>query len=300
MALLSGIIGSSESSEKNLKIKKSIKFGLITTFVIIFIIIFCCCSFTVVDAGHTGVKITLGKVNDSVLGEGLHLKMPWITKVVQVDNRVTKTEVQSNAASKDLQSISSKVAVNYRVNTDFSAKIYKNVGNNFGEVIVNPAIQECVKSVAAKYNAEQLITNRATVSNEMEKEISQKINPYGLNIEVLNIISFEFSDEFNKAIEAKQTAQQQALKAEQDLQRIKVEAEQMVTKAKAESESYQLKNQQLTDKIIMSQFIEKWDGILPKVTSGGNALFDVSSLLKSDSSSNSNSNSKPNSKSSKP
>jgi len=258
------------------KNKKSVVISIVVAIIVIILGVF---SITVVDAGHTGVVVTLGKVSDGVLNEGFHLKMPFITKVVEIDNRVTKTEVKSIAASKDLQSISSKVSVNYRVNTDFSAKIYKNVGKDYNNVIVNPAIQECLKSVAAKYNAEELITKRAVVSSEMEKEISQKINPYGLNIEVFNIIDFDFSEEFNKAIEAKQTAQQQALKAEQDLARIKVEASQTIEKAKAESQAYQLKNQQLTDKIIMMEFVEKWDGKLPSVTSGGSALFDMSSFI---------------------
>jgi len=266
-------------NNKNKKLFKKYLKIVISVIVGIFILITIFCSFTVVSAGHTGVKVNLGKVSDTVLNEGLHFKMPFITSIVQVDNRVTKTEVETNAASKDLQSISTKVAVNYRVNRNSSASIYKNVGNDFNYVIVNPAIQECVKSVAARYNAEQLITNRNVVSVEMEKEISQKINPYGLNIEVLNIVNFDFSEEFNKAIEAKQTAQQQALKAEQDLERIKVEAQQMVEKAKAESEAYQLKNQQITDKIVMMQFVDKWDGKLPSVTSGGSALFDVNSLI---------------------
>ncbi|KAG4088467.1 hypothetical protein H8356DRAFT_57516 [Neocallimastix lanati (nom. inval.)] len=236
-------------------------------------------SFSVVNAGHTGVVVTLGKVSDEVLSEGLHYKTPFFSKIVQIDNRVLKTEVESNAASKDLQTIYSKVSVNYRVKTNSSASIYKNVGQDFNNIIVNPAIQECVKSVVAKYNAEELITKRTLVSSEMEKEISQKINPYGLNIEIFNIINFDFSDEFNKAIEAKQTAQQQALKAEQDLARIKVEASQTIEKAKAESEAYQLKNQQLSDKIIMMEFVQKWDGKLPTVTSGGSALFDISSFV---------------------
>ncbi|OUM60673.1 hypothetical protein PIROE2DRAFT_46022 [Piromyces sp. E2] len=263
--------------------KKSIKTSIIIFISIVAILIVGFSSYTVVDAGHTGVKVTLGKVSDNVLTEGFHFKTPFLTSIVEIDNRVTKTEVESNAASKDLQSISTKVAVNFRVNSAHSAKIYKNVGNDFTNVIVNPAIQECVKSVAAKYNAEQLITNRTVVSEGMEKEISQKINPYGLNIEVLNIVNFDFSEEFSKAIEAKQTAQQQALKAEQDLARIKVEAQQMVEKAKAESEAYQLKNQQLTEKVIMMHFVEKWDGKLPTVTSGASPLFDINSYMNKDS-----------------
>lgn len=236
-------------------------------------------SFTIVSPGHTGVVINLGKVSSNILEEGMHFKIPFVTNVVQVDNRVLKTEVESNASSKDLQTVYTKVSINYRVNKSSSADIYKNVGTDFTNVIVNPAIQECVKSIAAKYTAEQLITNRESVSSEMEETISQKITPYGLNIEVFNIVNFDFSEEFNKAIEAKQTAQQEALKAEQDLARIKVEAEQTIEKAKAEAEAYNLKNAQLTDKIIMMEFIDKWDGQLPKVASDTGAMFDVGAYI---------------------
>ncbi|MGN1481216.1 prohibitin family protein [Porcipelethomonas sp.] len=258
---------------------KPVKKIVIAVVIILALLILGLSSFTIVDPGHTGVVVNLGKVSSTVLEEGIHFKVPFITQVVQVDNRVLKTEVESNAASKDLQTISTKVSINYRVNKSASADIYKNVGTDFTNVIVNPAIQECVKSIAAKYTAEQLITNRETVSSEMEDSISQKINPYGLTIEVFNIVNFDFSEEFNKAIEAKQTAQQEALKAEQDLARIKVEAEQTIEKAKAEAEAYNLKNAQLTDKIIMMEFIDKWDGELPKVASDAGAMFDVSSYI---------------------
>ena len=258
---------------------KTVKKIVITVVIVLAVIILGYSSFAIVSPGHTGVVVTLGKVSDKVLEEGIHFKLPFVSSVEQIDNRVLKTEVESNAASKDLQTISSKVSINYRVNKASSAEIYKNVGSDFTNVIVNPAIQECVKSIAAKYTAEQLITNRAVVSTEMEESISQKINPYGLSIEVFNIVNFDFSEEFNKAIEAKQTAQQAALKAEQDLARIKVEAEQTVEKAKAEAEAYKLKNEQITDKVIMMEFIDKWDGELPKVASDAGALFDVGSFL---------------------
>lgn len=258
---------------------KSVKKIVITVIIILVLLIVGFNCFSIVEPGHTGVVVNLGKVSSTVLEEGLHFKIPFVSQIVQIDNRVMKTEVESNAASKDLQTISSKVSINYRVNKSASADIYKNVGNDFTNVIVNPAIQECVKSIAAKYTAEQLITNRATVSTEMEDAISQKINPYGLSIEVFNIVNFDFSEEFNKAIEAKQTAQQEALKAEQDLARIKVEAEQTIEKAKAEAEAYNLKNEQLTDKVIMMEFIDKWNGELPKVASDTGALFDVSAYI---------------------
>jgi regulator of protease activity HflC (stomatin/prohibitin superfamily) len=265
-------------NSQNGKVKKVV----IIAIIVLAVIILGFSSFAIVSPGHTGVVVTLGKVSDKVLEEGIHFKLPFIQSVEQIDNRVLKTEVESNAASKDLQTISSKVSINYRVNKSSSAEIYKNVGTDFTNVIVNPAIQECVKSIAAKYTAEQLITNRAIVSTEMEEAISHKINPYGLSIEVFNIVNFDFSEEFNKAIEAKQTAQQSALKAEQDLARIKVEAEQTVEKAKAEAEAYKLKNEQITDKVIMMEFIDKWNGELPKVASDAGALFDVSSYIVDD------------------
>ncbi len=259
--------------------KKPVKKIIIAVIVILIVLILGFNCFAVVEPGHTGVVVTLGKVSPNVYEEGLHFKIPFVSQVIQIDNRVMKTEVQSVAASKDLQTIDSTVSVNYRVNKSASADIYKNVGNDFTNVIVNPAIQECVKSIAAKYTAEQLITSRAVVSTEMEDAISKKINPYGMSIEVFNIINFDFTEEFNKAIEAKQTAQQEALKAEQDLARIKVEAEQTVEKAKAEAEAYKLKNEQITDKVIMMEFIDKWNGELPAVVSDAGALFDVSSYI---------------------
>lgn len=263
----------------NVKPKSVVKIVVICLIVLI-ILILGFNSFTVVKAGHTGVVVNLGKVSDNVLEEGLHFKIPFVSEIVQIDNRVLKTEVESVAASKDLQTISSKVSINYRVNRASSADIYKNVGNDFTNVIVNPAIQECVKSVAAKYTAEQLIAERPTVSMEMEQAISEKINPYGLSIEVFNIVNFDFSEEFNKAIEAKQTAQQEALKAEQDLARIKVEAQQTVEKAEAEAEAYRLKNAELSEEVIMMEFVEKWDGKMPSVMSDAQSMFDIGSYIK--------------------
>ena len=188
-------------------------------------------SVTTIPAGHTGVVTTFGKVSGTVLGEGLHFKLPFITNVVKIDNRVLKTEVSSSSASKDLQTVNSTIALNYRIGRANSASIYQNIGTDFENVLINPAIQECVKSVTAQFTAEELITERQKVGDLMREALAEKIGPYGFDIEVFNITSFEFSEEFNAAIEAKQTAQQNALKAEQDLARIKVEAQQQIEQA---------------------------------------------------------------------
>ena len=234
-----------------------------------------------VPAGHTGVVTRFGAVDDTVLSEGLHVVIPFVTRVVDMNNQVTKAEVVSASASKDLQTVNSTVALNYRIESLSAASVYQNIGVNYENVVVIPAIQEAVKSVMAQYTAEELITMRQTVGAESQEEISSKLAPYGFSTQSVNIVDFQFSEEFNAAIEAKQTAQQNALKAEQDLARVKVEAEQKIAEAQAEAESYRLKSQEITDQMLKMEFIDKWDGKLPVVVSDGQSLFNIDSILDS-------------------
>lgn len=240
-------------------------------------------SFTTVKAGHSGVVTTFGKVSETVLSEGLHFKIPFIQDIILIDNRVKKAEANCTAASKDLQTVSSTIAVNYKVLNSYSAKVYKNIGMDYEAVIITPSIQECVKAVTAKFTAEELITNRQAIGDQMMDLLKDKISTYGIELQIFNITAFDFTDEYNAAIEAKQTAQQNALKAEQDLQRIKVEAEQKIAQAQAEAEAYRLKSEQITPEILISNYIEKWDGKLPTVVSGdsGTMMIDLSKLLES-------------------
>lgn len=236
-------------------------------------------TFVTVKAGHTGVVTTFGKVNNTVLSEGLHLKVPFVQNVVIIDNRVLKSEVNCMSASKDLQNVSSGIALNYRIANAKSAELYKNVGTDYQNTIVIPTIQDGIKAVTARFTAEQLITNRQQVGEQMSELVSSKLNEYGIFVENLNIINFEFSQEFNAAIEAKQTAEQNALKAEQDLARIKVEAQQKIEQARAEAEAYRLKSESITNEMILMEYITKWDGKLPTVVSDGTTMIDISKML---------------------
>ncbi len=275
-------ISTNEGEKKNLK-----KFGkfIVPAVIVLCAVILVGLSLHSVPAGHTGVVTRFGAVDDTVLNEGLHITVPFVTRVVDVNNQVLKAEVQSSSASKDLQTVRSTVALNYRIGTGSASSVYKNIGLDYENVIITPAMQESVKSVTAQYTAEQLITNRQAVGDEIKSTITAKITPYGFTAESLNIVDFQFSDEFNTAIESKQTAQQNALKAQQDLARIKIEAEQKVAQAQAEAESYKLKSQEITDKMIQMEMIDKWDGKLPIVVSDGNSIFDIDKLLGSTASS---------------
>ena len=223
---------------------------------------------TVVNAGHTGVVVTLGKVNEGVLQEGLHFKAPFVQKIVKIDNRIVKLEVETEAFSKDLQTVETTLAINYRVDTAKSYSIYKNIGANYEQVLVVPAVNEVLKAITAQYTAEESVTNRALISDGLIQGLNDKLNNIGLYITDVNIINFDFSEAFITAIEEKQVAQQQLLKAETEKQtaitNAEAEAETLRIKAEAEAEANNKIKASLNEDIIRSKFYDKWDGKLPQ------------------------------------
>ena len=259
--------------------KKIVKIAIIAVCAIVVVGVAISC-FTVVQAGHTGVVLTFGAVEDTELEEGLHFKIPFIQRVVQMNNRTQKIETEGSSSSKDLQIISYVVAVNYHVNDDSSASLYQNVGTDYGSVVIIPAIQESIKAVTAQYTAEELITKRQTVGEQIKDALSEKINQYGITVEIFNFVDFDFSEEFNAAVEAKQTAQQIALKAEQDLARIEVEAQQKITQAEAEAESIRLIQEALAKSPDYVDYIKwnKWNGELPTVMGDSDILLNMDAL----------------------
>lgn len=229
-----------------------------------------------VGPGQRGVVLNFGAVQSQVMDEGLHLLIPVMQKVVLVDVKVQKVETDAAAASADLQDISTRVALNYHIVQDKANIVYQNIGVQFGERIIDPAIQEVVKAVTAKYTAEELITKRAIVGEAMRLALAERLIVNNIAVDAFSIMTFSFSKVFTEAIESKQTAEQLALKAKRDLDRIKIEAEQKITAAKAEAESLRLQRANISIDLIElrkieanMKAIEKWNGILPQVTGGG-------------------------------
>jgi regulator of protease activity HflC (stomatin/prohibitin superfamily) len=232
-------------------------------------------SFTVVQPGHRGIVVQLGAVQPKVFEEGLHFKIPFIQDVVQVEVRVQKAESHATAASKDLQVVTTNMAVNFHIEPAAVNKLYQNVGMDYKARIVDPAIGEALKAVTARYTAEQLISKRSEVSQQVKDLLAKKLTTYHMVLDEINITEFKFSEEFNRAIEQKQIAEQQALKSKLDLERIKIEKEQTITKAQAAAESLRLQKQNVTPELVrlreieaQLQAIEKWDGKLPSTTGG--------------------------------
>lgn len=236
----------------------------------------------IVPAGHVGVKLNFGAVQEPPLKEGIHFIVPIYQKVANVDCRVRKAEHHAAAASKDLQTVTSMVAVNYHVNPASAANLYQRVGMDYENTVIAPAIQESIKAVTAGYTAEELITKRAEVALKTSEVLERKLLDYHIKVDRFNIVNFEFSKEFNKAIEEKQTAEQRALKAQRDLERIKIEAAQKVTRAQAEAESLRIQRQEVTPELLHLReienqrlAIEKWNGQLPRVSGGAIPFIDV-------------------------
>lgn len=229
-----------------------------------------------VGAGQRGIVLNFGAVQDKVLEEGLHLRIPVMQEVVLMDVKVQKVETDAAAASADLQDVSSRVALNYHVVPDKANVVYQKIGINFRERIIDPAILEVVKAVTAKYTAEELITKRPAVSEAMRVTLMERLGHNNIAVDAFSIVIFSFSKVFTEAIESKQTAEQLALKAKRDLDRIKIEAEQKITAAKAEAESLRLQKANISPDLLELRKIEanmkaidKWDGVMPQVTGSG-------------------------------
>ncbi len=238
-------------------------------------------SFQIVRAGERGVVFNSlsGGVQARVLKEGLQLKIPFVEDIIPVDIKVQKSETDAQAASKDLQIVRSRIALNYHVDPERVNTVYQDIGIEFKSRIIDPQVQEAIKAVSAQYTAEELITRRPQVRDDVKEMLAHRLREFNIILDEFNIIDFAFSDEFNRAIEAKQTAEQNALKAKRDLDRIKIEAEQMVTRAKAEADSQRLQSVTITPILLQLRAIEKWNGVLPQVTGGATPLIDVKSLM---------------------
>jgi len=233
-----------------------------------------------IGAGERGVVLNFGAVKPTVLGEGLHFRVPLQQQITIMDVKVQKASTDASASSSDLQEVSSTVAINYHIIPDKANIVYQSIGTEFKERIIDPAVQEVVKAVSARYTAENLITKRSAVSDAMKSTLTERLLEYNIAVDAFSIVEFSFSKIFMDAIESKQTAEQLALKAQRDLERIKIEAEQKITSAKAEAEALRLQRANISIDLIELRkieanikAIEKWNGILPQVTGSGAVPF---------------------------
>ena len=230
--------------------------------------------FTVVNAGERGVVMQFGKVQDKVLGEGLHFITPIVTSVKTLNVRVQKNTFESDAASKDLQKITTELAVNWHLDPVQVNKIYQQVGDD--ELIINgiitPAVSEVLKAATAKKTAEEVITKRTELKQEIDSNLRNRLSSYGIIIDDVSLVNFAFSPEFSKSIEAKQIAEQEAKQAEFIAKKATQEAQADINRAKGQADAQRLQRLTLTPDLLQKQAIEKWDGRFPAVMGGNGTL----------------------------
>lgn len=232
---------------------------------IVFLIITFFCSFSTIKSGEVGLKVRFGKIVDTKLNEGLNLKVPYIESIKKVNIKVQKNELNTESSSRDMQTIQTNLAVNFRIEDTKAVSLYRTVGSNYITTVLEPAIKESIKATMAQYTAEEVITKRAEVSINCMNELQEKVTKYGIIIDNFNITNLTFSKEYTEAIEAKQVAEQKLAKS-------KLEAEAKIVEANATKEANELVKQTLTNELLQKSFIEKWNGELPTTYAGQDIL----------------------------
>ena len=259
------------------KVRPRMSFGLLWLILLLF------GSFTTVNSGEIGLKVRFGKITNTPISEGINWKIPGIEKIVKVNVKVRKYENETalSTSSKDLQIINNIVInVNYQIDNTKAVLLYKNVGNNYEDVVITPAIQESVRSIISQYTAEELVTKRSEIANAINDNLNQKLNSYGINVLSTAIKNFDFSAEYNAAIEKKAVAEQNVLTAQQELEKTKIDAEAKKVKAQGDADANMVLEKTLTKDVLLQQFIEKWDGKLSTVSGNENGFINISDFIK--------------------
>ena len=228
----------------------------------------------VVDAGEVGIITRFGEVN-RVQTSGLAVTIPFVEKLTEMEIRVQKEDATVAAATKDLQDVSSTLAINYALDNETALSVYKELGVDYKNRVLIPSIQETFKSVSAQYTASELITKRPEVKELVLSQITDRLEPYGIRVVDVNVTNFSFSVAFNEAIEAVQIANQNVSKAKQELETVKITAEKAITAAKGEAEAQRLQQSTLTAEMLQKYYIDKWNGVLPTTQAGDSSIISL-------------------------
>ena len=242
-------------------------------------------SFTTIPSGYRGVVTHFGKVQENILDEGFHFKMPISTTIHKISVRVQKTESNAEAASKDIQKVHATVALNWNVDPTTVNSMYQNVGNeeDVAENIISPAVAEVLKASVSKRTAEEVLTKRLELKAEIDEMLIARLSHYNIKVRDISLVNLDFTQQFNQAVEAKQIEEQNAKRAEYSAVRAQKEAMATVNTAKGDAEAVEIRakaqaraqemlRQSITANILQQQAIDKWNGILPQIIGGSGTI----------------------------
>ena len=255
-----------------------------------------------VPTGHTGVVTTFGRVENTTLDSGVHFVLPW-QNVVKMDNRVQKQTVDLACFSSDIQEVNLTYTINYQIKKSDAQTIYRTIGVDYYQTVIQPCITESVKVVTARYTAEQLVGKRNELAGAIEADLAEKLLSYNIELVSTSIENMDFTNAFTDAVEAKQVAQQNKLRAETEAEQKVIEAKaaaevrkvnadaaayELLAKAEAEAEANRKISESLTQELINYTYAQSWNGKLPTVMTGGDSsssmipVLDVNQLLPSE------------------
>lgn len=240
-------------------------------------------AFYLVDPGSTALHFRLGSFIQAQTASGCYVKAPFLDSIIYINNRICKSVIETTALSKDLQFVSIGVAINYKINN--AIELYKTVGTDFEKIIIDPFAQESIKAVVAKYTAEDLIQYRHDAKEKVFSELRGRLAPLHIDLIDFNFVHSDFSEDFIKAVEEKQIAEQSAKTARNLTEKVKEEALQIKSKAEAEAYALKVKKEAVTAELIalkkaeaLIKAIEKWDGVLPRVSGGSTPFISMNEL----------------------
>lgn len=224
----------------------------------------------IVGVGERGVKVTLGKTSPESFTEGVHFVTPFISKMHKMDVKTQKSNVATIVFTKDIQQARLEYIVNYNLQPDSVHKMFREVGTDYVSKIVTPVVEGTVKNVVGEWNASDLISNRSKATTTILSQLKEQLSDNYINVTDFQITNIDYSDSFEKAIEAKVTAEQEALQAKNQTVKVQEEAKQKILTAEAEAKSIQLKAQALANnrQLVELEYAKKWDGKLPQYVLG--------------------------------
>lgn len=232
--------------------------------------------FYVLQPGFTAIHVRMGKILSMHKEGGIYFKIPFIDAITEMRNGILKEEIETHALSKDLQSISIGISVNYRYTNEIA--LYKETRGMAEEIILIPFCHESIKSVIAQYTAEELIQNRHQTKEKIYTDLKERLKPHYIEFIEVNFSHADFSHDFIKAVEDKQIALQRSMMAKNVTEQVRESAIQQKLVADAEVYAQQVKKQSITKELAQLKAIEKWDGVLPKVINGAIPFLSMNEL----------------------
>lgn len=250
--------------------------SLILAIVILFMIFIVFCNpIAIVGVGERGVKVTLGKVSPQSYNEGVHFVTPFISKIKVMNVKTQKIAIPTEVYTKDIQQAKISYVVNYNLMPQYVHQMYRNVGMNYVDTILMPAIEGNIKDVIGKWNAQDLVANREKATREILFKLQKQLGDNYINVTGFQMTAINYSDVFERAIEEKVRAEQEALKAKNKTVQVEEEAKQKLISAQAEAKSMQIRATALTQNKALVEYeaVQKWDGKMPQYMMGGSIPF---------------------------